>query len=419
MNLITSKPLQFLLGPLQLLLFVFPFTSLFLAFPGLAPVQGLVNVLGFVCICTSIVYLLFSDEIRIRLTGTFPLFLFLGFIVLSTLWVLPELRANSQHVTTRTVLTVLQAFVIVNVLGREQLFRTLKQYAILVAVANLAFIFLFPSQASWYFEDSSRIQGLFSSPNNMGQFLAFAFIIINFYERERLPVAILLALDAAIVYQLLRCDSMTSLGGVVVIFISYRLRFLLRPLFYVVIGLGLLVPSLNRIMGSTDAPLGLNNRDLTFTGRTDVWAIMQSDLITHDRVATGFGSGGYWLADDEYNPFSHIYELEWSPGQGHNGYMDVLVSTGVIGLLLLLFFLVRMIASIFRRVPITEPVVYFLPLIVLINNITEASLFREKHFYFVLLLLVFWYAFLKPEEEEAPDAITDAGDDTLLLVQPS
>jgi O-antigen ligase len=316
MNLITSKPLQFLLGPLQLLLFVFPFTSLFLAFPGLAPVQGLVNVLGFVCICTSIVYLLFSDEIRIRLTGTFPLFLFLGFIVLSTLWVLPELRANSQHVTTRTVLTVLQAFVIVNVLGREQLFRTLKQYAILVAVANLAFIFLFPSQASWYFEDSSRIQGLFSSPNNMGQFLAFAFIIINFYERERLPVAILLALDAAIVYQLLRCDSMTSLGGVVVIFISYRLRFLLRPLFYVVIGLGLLVPSLNRIMGSTDAPLGLNNRDLTFTGRTDVWAIMQSDLITHDRVATGFGSGGYWLADDEYNPFSHIYELEWSPGQG-------------------------------------------------------------------------------------------------------
>jgi exopolysaccharide production protein ExoQ len=189
----------------------------------------------------------------------------------------------------------------------------------------------------------------------------------------------------------------------VVIFTAYRLRFLLRPLFFAVIALGLIVPHLDLILGGSDADLGINNRDMTFTGRTGVWEIIRSDLKLHDRKAIGFGSGGYWLAEEQYNPYSHINELEWYPGQGHNGYMDVMVNTGILGLVLVLVFLVRMIASIFKRVPYSDPIAYFLPLIVLINNITEASLFREKHFYYVLLMLVFWYLFLQPEEVVEPD----------------
>ncbi|TCJ19321.1 O-antigen ligase family protein [Flaviaesturariibacter flavus] len=415
MNLITSKPARFLLGPLQLLLFILPFSAIFLAIPALAPLDAVLNLLGTVCIALSVAYIFFADDICVSLEGSIPLFAVLAFYALSISWSPVELRSNSVHDTVRMLLTVLQAFVVVNVLGREALFRTLKHIAIFVVVLNLGFIFAFPAQASWYFEDATRTQGLFSSPNNMGQFLAFAFIVINLFEPRSLPWLVLLALDAAIVYQLLRCDSMTSLGGVIVIFIAYRIRFLMRPLFYVVIGLGLLVPFLSQIMGSTDMPLGINNRDLTFTGRTDVWEIIRSDLAAQDRVATGFGSGGYWLSKEEYNPFSHIHELSWDPGQGHNGYMDVLVNTGVVGLVFVLLFLFAMIGSIFRRVPWSEPVAYFLPLIVLFNNITEASLFREKHLYFVLLLLVFWYLFLEPAEAAEPEAEPDG----TLLAQPN
>ncbi|RYY87074.1 MAG: O-antigen ligase family protein [Chitinophagaceae bacterium] len=415
MNLVTSKPVNFLLGKAQLFLFVFPLTSLVLVMPALAPVEAAVNALSYALILLSIAYLIFSDEIRITLSGAGPLLLFAGFLVLSMSWVPSGMKSISQHFTTRTLLTLLQGFVIVNVLGREGLFRTLKQLAIFIALLNLAFMILFPMQASWYGEDSSRIQGLFSSPNNMGQFLAFAFIVVNFVERDRLPLPVLLALDAIIVYQLFQCDSMTSLSGCILIFICFRLRFLLKPLFFAVIALGLIVPHLNRIFGESTASLGVNNRDMTFTGRTGVWDIMVSDLKAQDRITTGFGSGGYWMPEESFSPYNHIHELEWWPGQGHNGYMDVLVMTGIVGVCLLVFFLVSTIVSLFRRVPYEEPVCYFLLLIVLINNITEASFFREKHLYFVLLSLVFWCLFLR--REEAPAAIEEETGD--LQLQPA
>ncbi|GAA4329002.1 O-antigen ligase family protein [Flaviaesturariibacter amylovorans] len=401
MNFVTSKPVSFLLGKLQLILFIFPLTSLVMAFPGLAPVEKLANVLSFVGIVGSLAYVLFSDQIQVSLRGAFPLFLFLAFLALSTIWVLPAMKSHSSHVTMRTIFTVLQAFVIVNILGREELFKTLKGIAIVTALANLAFIFLFPSKAAWFMDDASRTQGMFSSPNNMGQFLAFAFIVVNFVNRKALSTHVWLGLNAAIVFQLFKCDSMTSLTGCILVSICYQFKFLLRPLFLVIIAAGLIVPHLNAILGPSTASIGINNRDMTFTGRTDVWEIMMMDLKARDRLTTGFGSGGYWLPGEGYNPYSTISELEWSPGQGHNGYMDVMVNTGIVGLVLVLIFLAWMIGSLFRRVDYSEPVVYLLSLILLLNNITEASLFREKHLYFVLLMLVFWYLFLDRAAQSA------------------
>ncbi|RYY98537.1 MAG: O-antigen ligase family protein [Chitinophagaceae bacterium] len=401
MNLVSSKPVSFLLGKLQLILFIFPLTSLVLAFPGLAPVEGLANVLSFVGIIGSLAYVLFSDQIQVSLRGAIPLFLVLAFYAFSTTWAEPSVKANSSHVTMRTIFTVLQGFVIVNILGRYELFRFLKSIGIVVALCNFAFIFLFPNQAAWYMDDASRTQGMFSSPNNMGQFLAFAFIVVNFVDRKGIPTAAWLALNGVIVFQLFKCDSMTSLSGCILISICYQFKFLLRPLFVGVIAIGLIVPHLNTILGPSSASIGINNRDMTFTGRTEVWQIMMSDLKARDRLTTGFGSGGYWLPNEGYNPYTTISELEWSPGQGHNGYMDVMVNTGIVGLALVLLFLARMIVSLFRRVDYSEPVVYLLALILLINNITEASLFREKHLYFVLLCLVFWYAFLEKGEERS------------------
>ncbi|RYY61885.1 MAG: hypothetical protein EOO12_13990, partial [Chitinophagaceae bacterium] len=268
MNLITSKPVNFLLGKAQLFLFVFPFLVLIQTVVAAPSVDTVLNAVSFALGCLSVLYLFVSDQIRISFRGFGPLFLFVAYLVLSTTWAPSGMKTISTHFTVRTLLTLVQAFVMVNVLGREGLFRSLKHVAILVVLCNLAFMIVFPVQSSWYGEDSSRIQGMFTSPNNMGQFLAFAFIVINFVEREKLPLVALLALDALIVFQLFKCDSMTSLSGVILIFICYRLRFLLKPLFFVVIAAGLIVPHLNTIFGESTASLGVNNRDLTFTGRT-------------------------------------------------------------------------------------------------------------------------------------------------------
>jgi exopolysaccharide production protein ExoQ len=401
--------LGFLLGDLQLFLLIFPFTSLFTAMPSLEGLTPVINGLSMGLIAFSLLYLVFSSRSSLDLAASAPLFIFLGLLILSMLWVHPAMKVNSLSVTLRTCLTVLQAFVVVKILlGQDRLFPVLKFFAVLITVLNFGFIILFPAQSNWIVEGVNRTQGFYSTPNNLGQFLGFAFLLINFYERKQFHIALLLILDAMIIYQLIKCDSVTSLTGIIVIVICFQFKKLFLPLFLTVVLAGLIIPNLSRILpGSASNTASIANRDLTFSGRTDVWNIMVKDLSAKNKMANGFGSGGYWInaaydQDKHYNPWSTIDELEWQPGQGHNGYMDILVHTGIIGVVLFLAFLIQFIITLFRRISFEEQIVYFLTLIVLINNITESSFFREKHFYFVLLMVMYWYVFLKEEEEE-PD----------------
>ncbi len=73
-------------------------------------------------------------------------------------------------------------------------------------------------------------------------------------------------------------------------------------------------------------------KDITFTGRTDFWADIFIDN-TKNHLLLGTGFGGFWVVD---NPnLLDLYEVyNWLPNQGHNGYLDILNETGIVGLLL-------------------------------------------------------------------------------------
>jgi O-antigen ligase len=199
---------------------------------------------------------------------------------------------------------------------------------------------------------------------------------------------------------------MTSLAAIAVIILAFQFKPMLKAVFILIVLAGMLVPNLNRVLpGSSNTSIGIANRDLSFTGRTEVWNTMVKDAEHKHRTLQGFGAGGYWITD-AYNPISTINELDWDPGQGHNGYMDIFIMTGIVGVLVFLFFLGGFINNIFRKVSFVEKIPYLLVLIILINNITESSFFREKHLYFVLFILMYWHVYLKdndlltsPEEE--------------------
>jgi len=126
--------------------------------------------------------------------------------------------------------------------------------------------------------------------------------------------------------------------------------------------------------------------DMTLTGRTYLW----SDLIQIGLSSPilGSGYGGFWVGD-----IGHDLWLKhtWKPGQAHNGYIDVFVNLGLVGLVLLVGFLAESYRRILINLRLNHAIGSFqltFFTIILLFNITESSFNKPTSFLWVLFLLV-------------------------------
>lgn len=141
--------------------------------------------------------------------------------------------------------------------------------------------------------------------------------------------------------------------------------------------------------------------DVTFTQRTDVWAFALGEFAQRPIRGVGFSSfwdidpmvqpslqTGAWFADDTYT------------NEAHNGYIDILVTTGVLGLAGALILLARwMLGGLsFLRRALQDPAradqrphALFLaafPLFFFVHNWMESSFFIANAMFGILMLLV-------------------------------
>lgn len=403
----TGKLIGFVLGELNLFFLMFPFAEFFVTFGKWINLTSVTNAIGQVLALLSLAYLFFAAKtFTFKWSRTIAMFMFVLLIMLSFTWTDPWMKAETKNIILRTVLTVAQTLVIVKIFfekGNEYVLDVLKRYAIIIGIMSGLSIALFPAESSWTVDDTGRKQAFFSSPNNLGQFLSFFFLILNFYKRKSLSTPVWLLLNGLIVYQAIECDSKTSMTGGIICFILFNFRFLIRPFLIFVVCAGLYLPYYTQTFEKGEAEkIEFAKRDMTFTGRSDVWHVMLLDLREQKRQLLGFGTGGYW-GEKNYNPRASIHELDWTPNSGHNGYLDTKVTLGWVGVICLLFFLAQYFTNIFRVLSNKNIVMLFVSIVFCINNITETSYFRGKHFFFVLLMCFFWYTCFKSREATLKD----------------
>jgi hypothetical protein len=418
----SGKLIGILLGEVNLFFLVFPFSSFFVTFGKWINLTSLTNMCNMVLGVMSVAYLFFAARtFKINWGRAIMLVAMMTTLVLSYIWADPVMKADSKTIIIRTIFAVIQTLVIVKICfekGDEYVFDVLKRFAIIIGVMGALSIALFPAESCWTIDDSGRKQAFFASPNNLGQFLSFFFLFLNFYKRTSIKLPVLILLNLLIIYQANGCDSKTSLTGGILCFILYNFRFLIRPFLVFVICAGMYLPYYTGTFEKGEAEkIEFAKRDMTFTGRSDVWAIMLKDLDTQKRNLFGFGIGGYW-GDNHYHPKASLHELEWEPNQGHNGYLDTKVALGWFGVICLLGFLFQYFTNIFRVMNNKNIVMVFISVIFCINNITETTFFREKHFFFILLLVITWYTNFKKKEvvEESTKEAEDAS--TVYELQP-
>lgn len=125
-------------------------------------------------------------------------------------------------------------------------------------------------------------------------------------------------------------------------------------------------------------------KDETLTGRTDLWNVLIPLGMRHPILGVGFG--------DFWTPATSAYLKEifsWGPGQAHNGYIEIFLSLGMVGLV---SFAV-VVFSAFRGA-LKQSLIDFeygkirliLLIVTLIHNYTESGFTRPCH--------LMWFTFL-------------------------
>jgi O-antigen ligase len=130
---------------------------------------------------------------------------------------------------------------------------------------------------------------------------------------------------------------------------------------------------------------GFFNKDITFTGRTDLWYEILQEVKNHPLIGAGFE--GYWIVENE-NLLALYNKFVWLPRQAHMGYLDLLNETGLIGIGLFFCMVISYIKNILRdNKTFFWTYIFFATLIL---NVQESTLFRQN----VMTGVMFTFSYL-------------------------
>lgn len=254
--------------------------------------------------------------------------------------------------------------------------------------------------------------GLAIHKNNLGQVamcsgLVASWQVLQNWTKRKLTLDLLLLLLT--LWVLTGSKNSHSSTAIVGFFVGVAVLLVLQPirshprqakriLLLGVVAICLLAPVVLGIMAALDtSPLRIvteaTGRDMTLTGRTGLWRDVIANA-SHSPLV-GVGLGAFWVGDLGFTKYplpnwSRVTP-EWRPGQAHNGYVDVYVDLGAIGLVLVIIVIVRgfagATADLQRNFELGAFRLVLLASIVL-NNFTESSLLKGTHSLWFLFLLV-------------------------------
>jgi O-antigen ligase len=127
-------------------------------------------------------------------------------------------------------------------------------------------------------------------------------------------------------------------------------------------------------------------RDLTLTGRTELWSVMLE--LIQERPLLGYGFNGFWR-DWDSDVTAYLWRtLQWECPYGHNGFMDLLAELGIAGLAVFLLSLTTAYIQGVRWLRITKNVeglwtLMYLSFLV-IYNISESTLLATNSIFWIL-----------------------------------
>jgi O-antigen ligase len=129
-----------------------------------------------------------------------------------------------------------------------------------------------------------------------------------------------------------------------------------------------------------------SGREMTLAGRTDLWRTLV-DIGSRDPVL-GKGFGGFWMGQSTPGIFEKI---SWKATTGHNGYLDVFVDLGIVGLIILSAVIISNYRKITRlMIEKSERATFLIIYLccIMFHNLTESSFIKPTNILWFIFLLI-------------------------------
>lgn len=277
---------------------------------------------------------------------------------------------------------------------REQL-RLLGWTLGILVVLTILYCLAFPSHGIMTGEFAGAWQGIFGQKNRLGRMMTLTSVVFLLIamNRSRYYWIGWAGFGLAIILIVLS-TSKTALVVFLTLVIFLRLSSVLRwnytlavPFFMFVVLVGGSAATL--LIGNAEAILHSMGRDLTLTGRSDLWAALLDKLWQHPWL--GYGYSSFWRAWGGESGYIWLV-IGWQPTQAHNGFLDVALQLGLLGLFVLTLGYVLTYLKAITWVRLTKTAEGYWPLMFLIyfflSNLTEGPVIQEHTLGWVLYVSI-------------------------------
>lgn len=261
-------------------------------------------------------------------------------------------------------------------------------------------------------DESGAWRALSSSKNNLGQEAVINLIIstvILFISDYKSKIIATIMIMMCLVL-LAGSQSVTSMFALLFVTILALLTLgdkYLKPLklgrILTVLGLSTMAAIIISVLVISPEVLqtlaGGAGKDLTFTGRTNLWRDILHEANKHFLYGAGFQ--GYWVVDNIN--LQALYQIYiWLPNQAHNGYLDILNETGLIGLILFFLTVIKYAVNL-KKLRKPNYAGWFV-VVILIINLQESTIIRPAHLLGVVFIFAYYILFsgiyLQEEEDK-------------------
>lgn len=350
---------------------------------------------------------LFADYLQTWKKNVF-LVLFIAIALLSLLWTV-AFAATVYRAAVLLGSSLIGAYIgtryslegILNILFR---FGTI---LLIVCLAVALFIPLFGTMGWWPYNGAWR--GIFWHKNQFGSIVALFNLVFLLGALNELPKknsrfitylvfyvfsVVLIYLSKSVAGYLL-CISLTGLSLLAFLWLNVRHR-LGKNHYYGLLGLGLL--SVLVFLLNMDFIFGLFNRDTSLTGRLPMWSYLLNDVVTNSPWV-GHGFGALWSQSAFRIQVQHAVGWEFPVAIGDNGFLDILLHVGAIGLTAFLGVLGTLFIRAGKLIRLQPSIISFFPLLLAIfavlANITF-SLFLETEAFLWLVMIAALFVTTEP-----------------------
>jgi exopolysaccharide production protein ExoQ len=322
------------------------------------------------------------------------IWLLIGFSITSIIWsALPNMTFNRLIALCGTA--IFSIYFSSRFTIKEQLELIAWTFGI-AAIMSLAFALALPQYGQMASVHAGLWRGVYNNKNALGKTMGIAAVVfLILAQRKESQRWIYWGLLGLSIFLLIMSKASSPLINLIVVIMAFfmlqtfRWQYaLMMPALSGIALIGFVLHSI--LVSNADVVASIFEKDLTFSGRTDLWPLVIDKIEQQPWLGHGFGA--FWNGRE--GPSKYVWDaIFFEAPNAHNGFLDILLELGIVGLTIyaLQFFVCFINSLTYIRFNRTPDGLWpgLLLLYIVLSNLTESGLFIQNNIFLVLQLSTF------------------------------